>query len=182
MINIDMNYNTLGYIDTEQEKTHGYIFGSNGWQSLQNDTICSNSYTILPKAQKVKLFGLVFTFYLRCLLSIYNLQQDSSVEIEGDDGDHHGHADDGGDVGEGDDGEGDDHDENDENLGYDLSQGEAQPLVEGDRTVSIFIHRLFHGGDGGDGGGDGDDSHYGDSDDSGGDDDCDGGVNIMSLS
>ena len=92
------------------------------------------------------------------------------------------YADDGGDVGEGDDGEGDDHDENDENLGYDLSQGEAQPLVKGDRTVSIFIHRLFHGGDGGDGGGDGDDSHYGDSDDSGGDDDCDGGVNIMSLS
>ena len=31
-----------------------------------------------------------------------------------------------------------------ENLGYDLIQGEAQPLVKGDRTVSILIHRLFH--------------------------------------
>ena len=37
-----------------------------------------------------------------------------------------------------------DHDENDENLGNDLSEWEAQPLVKGDWTISILIHRLFH--------------------------------------
>ena len=58
------------------------------YKTIQFVVILTQYY---QKAQKVKLFGLVFTFYLRCLLSIYNLQQDSSVEIEGDDGDHHGH-------------------------------------------------------------------------------------------